>query len=234
MKFSEFNPRQEFKDSWVFETPAQQTGINSKTALGVIYSNVLAYKTAIKDEIPGFSESIESDLNKIRSQTKVIYYKLKNNKMTFGIELDKHGSNYYVSLVAKDESNPEYVSNLYIRILQDLNSRILSDNKLTLGGFSIWIRLLSSSLVTVAVYDPKNTSGSVENNSYKQINSELELKQYFGLDINNPDYAKTRFVLGLKVPMSEAWEKFTNRLNRSKAICEDGRRLTEHDDEGLQ
>jgi len=209
MEIIDFDFRQRFKDNWNFplaESPLQQSPIDSNIVLHDLETSINAYKDMIANGEPLFSETKVGDLYKIGSDKNLIYYQLDaNNELTFGIRLEKKGEHYFVTLVAKTSNNPNYVSNLYLTILKDLNARLLSDNKLTLGGFSIWERLLSSG-ADIGVYEPADAS-----NSFKLVKTFEELKSYFGTDKNNPKFTQTRFVLGLHAPIIEAWEQFLQR-----------------------
>jgi hypothetical protein len=223
MRSVEFDFRQRFKDNWIVESPLQHIGIDNQTALRIIKDDIAGYQDAIDSGFDGITIEQKENLTKISSSSTVIYFE---TNVTFGVKLEKHGQNYFVTLVAKDESNPKHVSDLYIEILNDLGSRIISDKKQTLGGFKIWKYLFrSGASIGVIEADDVNSGMTI-------IRSEEELDSYFGTDSNNSKF-NTRYVLGTKNQIFEAWEQFSTRHNRSKAICEDGSKLTEVDDQNL-
>ena len=222
--------RQLFKDNWVFESPLEQVGISAVVALNTIMADIESCYVAMDEKFPGFYHKLVDNFQKIITPTKVIYFQLTSDEKTllFGVELEKHGQNYRVLLTAKSNSNPQFVSDIYLIILDDLDARILSDNKLTIGGFSIWKYLFLDGAY-VGVYDITNV-----NNSYTRIKTIEELESYFGSNKNDPKISKSRFVLGNQTTMIEAWEQFAFRRSRANAICEDGKSLAYHDDMDLE
>lgn len=192
----EITERKDFYNSWLFESPE----LLEFPSWDEVRDNIVDFSCRAPKQI----KILSNNLRKLELTNQVFYWFEENQEIVIGVSLDIQSRSLVVQMLGKNpkwRKKPPHAIDLYIAILRDLKGSnqniVISDKTLSASAYKNWTKLFQAGY-TISLYD-KNHPGS----SFKNFDSEEDMKQYFGQGRKYQDY---RFVL------SESKEAFLDVL----------------------
>jgi len=189
-----FSSRDDFIETWLFESPEGISSVALAPSIEAIISDV---KNTIQLSSDYKVEQLAHNFYKIEMRQVVYYWYEQSGKMLLGAEFLKKPQGLVVSAIGKfNKGQPPFASDLYNAVLTDRKNieygvdaiRIMSDEKMSEEGLGIWEKLLQQGHM-IMVYDAQATPGQ----SQIRITNVPELKAFFRL--KDPAFKRYQYVL---------------------------------------
>ena len=170
--------REDFSETWLVERPQRVVTGNLFSLIKQNIEDYLLYGAIAVDLSAGYKKIIREKV--------AFYWHETNSEIDIGCELTIRPQALVVNILGKKYDSTTYASDLYQIILSDNDKSILmSDEKLSDSGFSLWKRLIGLGH-TISLYDRSHPGTLIS------LRTPEELNDFFSQD---KDFQRYQYVL---------------------------------------